>query len=111
MSPARPIASPLHRVALDGVQGLRWAWLREITGADEAALEGRDTPAAIALLDRLLVDRPGATVRPGEAALLTITDRDLLLAAVYRASFGARIGSTVACAGCGAPFDLDFDLD
>ncbi|MBZ4420166.1 hypothetical protein K8638_27225 [Myxococcus sp. RHST-1-4] len=94
-----------------GGSGLRRAWLRELCGLDEESLEGGGTPEALRLLDRLLVDGPGASVRPGESGTLPVSERDRLLAAVYRATFGPRIEGTLRCAACAASFDLDFDLD
>jgi hypothetical protein len=108
---ARPRAAEVavERVALPGAG--RCAYLRELCGADEEAVSGRGTLAALRLLDRLLADGPGASLRAGGAAAATVTERDLLLAHVYCAAFGARIEATLRCAGCGEPFDLDFSLD
>ena len=77
--------------------------LREPAGRDELLLAGVDTRAAVGLLDRL-VEPPVAT---GE---LAASDRDRLLAALHRGLWGDRIVSSVECAGCGAMFDLSFDL-
>jgi hypothetical protein len=88
-----------------------WACLRELTGEDEESVGATDSDAAIALLDRLLVDVPGASMRPGDAVELTIPDRDRLLAAVQLADLGTRIESTVRCVGCAQPFEIDFQLD
>jgi len=93
------------------------AHLRQLRGQDEQSVSGADSPSAIALLDRLLVKAPAgapspvAAVLPGEAARLTISDRDQLLAAVLEATFGPRVESTARCSACGAPFDLDFRVD
>lgn len=99
----------LHRWKLRSRAGT--AYLRELCGRDEHALAGTDSLAAIRLLDRLLVDGPGAAVGPGGAAALTLTDRDVLLAGVYHATFGPTVQSTAHCEGCGSLFDLDFRLD
>jgi hypothetical protein len=99
----------VERVALPGAG--RCAYLRELCGADEESVSSGGTLAALGLLDRLLTDGPGASVRPGDAARITVTERDLLLARVYRAAFGVRIEGTLPCVGCGEPFDLDFDQD
>jgi hypothetical protein len=88
-----------------------WIVLRELRGHDEDSVEGTDSEAAIALLDRLLIDAPDAALGSGQAAELTVPDRDRLLAAVQVATFGPRIESTVRCRACGQPFDLDFRLD
>jgi hypothetical protein len=89
----------------------RWACLREITGADEQALEGTATVDAIRLLNGLLVEAVDGALVPGSAATLTAPDRDVLLARVYTRTFGRSIKSTVSCSHCGEPFDLDFELD
>jgi len=107
--PPRPAGLAAGRVELPGTR--RCVYLRELCGADEESVSGRDTLAALRLLDRLLTEGPGASIRPGSAALLTATERHLLLAHVYRTAFGARIDGTVRCTGCGEPFDLDFSLD
>ena len=85
------------------------ARLRELTGRDEFGVLGTNTANAISLLSPLIEDS-----RVGEeqlsAADLVASDRDRLLAAVYERAFGDRIESTLTCARCGQPFDLDFSL-
>jgi hypothetical protein len=104
MFPSRPRPEPpvLDRVTLPCAG--RTAGLRELTGDDERAAVDRTTASALALLDRLL--EPGF----GAAADLTAADRDRLLLAIQRRTFGDRIDATVACRACDAPFDLDFAL-
>ena len=80
------------------------ARLREPHGHDELALAGVETRSAVRLLDRLL-DAP-----PCEAAQLSASDRDALLAALHRALWGDRIVSSLECAACGAMYDLSFEL-
>lgn len=77
--------------------------LREPRGADELALDGVDTRAAVRWLDALL-DGPPA------AAELSASDRDALLAGVHRALWGDRIVSSFACSACGKMVDLSFEL-
>jgi len=96
-----------------GLRGGRWARLRELSGADEAwAAEGRvaSSLAAVELLERLLVPTPGTTVGPDRARELAVGDRDRLLAAIYRRTFGGAIESAATCTSCGESFDLAFDL-
>ncbi|HEY6805628.1 MAG TPA: hypothetical protein VI306_18765 [Pyrinomonadaceae bacterium] len=81
------------------------ARMRELTGRDEFEVLGTNTANAIRLLSSLLEDRDGL-----DAADLVASDRDRLLAAVYRRAFGDRIESTITCARCSQPFDLDFSL-
>jgi hypothetical protein len=100
----------VRRIPLDR-DGLRWALLREPRGLDEEGVADRSTFEAIRLIDRLLVDSPGTAAPPGSAAELTVPERDLLLAAVWRMARGPRIEGTLTCAACSSPFDYDFNLD
>lgn len=100
----------VNTVELSFLPGIRWAKLQELRGSDEQMIDGSDTGVAIRLLDRLLVDGHGHTLKPGQAATLTAADRDRLLAAIYRRTYGTHISGTVSCRVCGKAFDLDFDL-
>jgi hypothetical protein len=93
-----------------GLVNGRRARLRELCGHDESLVRGTSSAVAVTLLDRLLVVGPGDTVPPGSAGDLAICDRDRLLAAVYRATFGDRIDTQGSCVHCGQPFDLQFSL-
>ncbi|MBA3357669.1 MAG: hypothetical protein H0U18_17360 [Pyrinomonadaceae bacterium] len=84
--------------------------LRELNGFDEQSVCGLDTMAAIGLLERLLVRRPGSPTEQFKAIQLTASERDCLLADVYQRTFGPRIESTARCALCGELFDLTFDI-
>lgn len=77
--------------------------LREPCGADELALDGVDTRAAVRWLDALIDGPPSA-------AELSASDRDALLAGVHRALWGDRIVSSFACVACGKLVDLSFEL-
>jgi len=90
--------------------GPRWAALRPLCGHDEAAIDGCGDLEATQLLERLLVAAPGTSVRPGGTWTLSVSDRDRLLAAVYRHLYGDRVEGTVRCTDCGAAFDLTFTL-
>lgn len=87
------------------------ARLRELTGRDEYRVLGTNTANAINLLSSLLEDSALGEGTQLEAADLVASDRDRLLAAVYERAFGDRIESTLTCARCCQPFDLDFSLD
>jgi hypothetical protein len=100
----------MERVFVDRSQTRGAALLRELSGQDEESTDGLDTDAAVALLDRLLVSAPDVSIRPGDAARLSASDRDRLLARVYRRSFGDRIEMDLECAACAERFSLDFDL-
>lgn len=81
-----------------------WIALRELNGRDELTVDGVDTRAALALLDRLI----GQAALP--AASLCAADRDALLAALHRREWGDRIVTTLVCVACGERFDLSFAL-
>jgi hypothetical protein len=83
--------------------------LRELTGRDEYSVDDVDTASAIDLLSKLL-RHPMETQTNVRAVELVGSDRDRLLAAVYKHAFGDRIESTLSCVRCGEPFDLDFSL-
>ena len=85
--------------------------VRELTGRDERAVADTGTASVIALLDALLVAEPGSTVPPPPTDELVASDRDRLLVAIYRRSFGDRIENTLTCKRCGNRFDIDFSLD
>ncbi len=87
-----------------------WACLRPLAGHDEIVTDGAGIASAAQLLDRLLVQVPGTSIRPGKAWDLAICDRDRLLASVYRRCFGDRIEGTSLCRRCGERFDLGFSL-
>ena len=101
----------MRRVPLTCIQPPGYAYLRELRGDDEEAVEDVDTWTAIALVDRLLVDAPGAAVRPGEARRLCAADRDRILAAIYVREVGAQVQATPTCPACEKTFDVDFRLD
>jgi hypothetical protein len=101
----------MQKVALEYGSEPGWVVLRELCGHDEESVERTDSEAAIALLDRLLVDAPGAACGPGRAAELTVPDRDRLLAVVFQRVIGRRVDSTARCRFCDKTFDLDFLLD
>ena len=101
----------MRRVPLTCSERPGYAYLRELRGDDEESVEDVDTWTAITLVDRLLVDAPGAAVRPGEARRLCAADRDRILAAVYVRELGARVQATPTCPACGKTFDVEFRLD
>lgn len=106
---ARRTLGAIARVPLDHT-GARWALVREPIGLDEERIAGRTTLEALRLLDDLLIHEPGAAVGPGDAASLTIPERDLLLAATWCLGWGPKISGTLTCTSCGHPFDFDFSL-
>lgn len=85
--------------------------LGALTGAAEMAVSAAGASDAIALIDALIQPRGGAPVAPGEAASMTVSDRDRLMATLYRLVYGGRISGVSQCHGCGERFDFDFELD
>ncbi|MFO1302105.1 MAG: hypothetical protein U1F54_00155 [Burkholderiales bacterium] len=82
----------------------RRARVREVTGADEMAVDGAGTATALAMLARV-AEVDGAAVSD-----LAASDRDRLLAVVYGMTFGDDVRSSPSCAACGKPFDVTFSL-
>lgn len=101
------IAGPV--IALHFASGQPRVRLRELTGADERSVQGTSTEDAIDLLAALVQPEPGAPPPPPTDQLVA-ADRDQLLAAVFRQTYGDRIESTLDCARCRQPFDIDFSL-
>src|SRR5262245_21821872 len=99
---------PLAQVSCRFAPGPARVKVRELTGLDEQLVQDASTATAIELLDRLVEGLPDG---PGRAARVTASDRDRLLAAVYRLPYGPRIDSTARCTACGKLFDLTFSLD
>lgn len=83
----------------------RNVYLRELSGFDELC----DSPAA-ELINRLLVDRPGAVARPGDAGKLTLAEIDRVLAAIYRSLYGNEVECHVSCPACRYSYSLSFTL-
>ncbi len=101
----------MTRVELRFHPSSHWVALRELNGFDEQALDGVHTLSAIAFLDRLLIEHPGATLGPDKTGGLTAADRDRLLAAVYTRTFGPKLVSSTRCGHCHQLFDLSFSLE
>jgi hypothetical protein len=102
----------MSRVCLQpGLPGGEWAYLRPLSGRDEATLDGVGSLAeAAALLDRLIVPGPGSSLGPGAAFRLPIGDVDRLLAQIYGTLFEDRVESVIQCDACGQGFELQFSL-
>jgi hypothetical protein len=87
-----------------------WAEFRPLNGRDERSVEGAGVLDALALIDRLNVDRPGALVVQGKAATLASAVRDRALAGIYLQNYGAMIWSSLRCTACGERYDLSLSL-
>jgi hypothetical protein len=83
----------------------RHVYLRELAGYDELS-----SGSAVELIDGLLLDRPGAAARPGDARRLTLSEVDRVLAAVYRGLYGDAVECHLTCPGCRSSYELSFTL-
>jgi hypothetical protein len=90
---------------------------RALAGADEEWLAEvePDTPVAVVgtdLLTRCVESVDGAALPRAQVGRLTLADRERLVLAVWRLTFGARVEFVLACphADCGAPMDIDFEI-
>lgn len=87
-----------------GVGGARALVLAPLTGADERA-----APGAVGLLRRLAM--PGEGLVHGDAVDgLTVGDRDRALAVLYAWLYGDAVMADARCTGCGATYEIRFDL-
>lgn len=106
-----------HGLWRDGAH-LREAVVRPLTGADEALIADLTPPASLA--ERVSTLLAAATRRIGRLAPpasedvreLTVGDRERLLLALYRLSFG-HIEAVAPCPAkeCGATLELDLEAD
>jgi hypothetical protein len=102
----------LYEVALSpGAGGPRRAYVRELCGRDELDADLKTPTGATRFAANLLVETPGAAVTPADTWVLTLSDRDSILAAVYSSSFGDDVESVVTCQACGKAFEVRFSLE
>ena len=87
------------------------AFLSPISGSDEKGVHGTTTADLVVLIDNLIQPRGGFSVGAANINGLTASDRDRLVAALYRDIYGDRIDATLMCHGCESIFDIDFQLD
>ncbi len=105
-----------HGVRLEGAWH-REAAVRPITGADEARLaelaDAPETARATALAAATTSRMGGAAPSADDVRALAVGDRERLLMALYRVTFGPAIDAIARCgaAGCGAAMDLTLSLD
>lgn len=83
----------------------RQVYLRELSGNDELS-----DASTTELIDRLLIDLPGAAVRAGEACKLSLAETDRILAAIFRSLYGDEVECHVRCEACGAFYESSFTL-
>ena len=94
------------------------AVVRALTGADEALVADngyRPAPAAGASVLIAAATRRIGRIQPtlAEVRELAVGDRERLLLALYRASFGGRIEAVAGCSdpGCGARMELELEVE
>lgn len=87
--------------------------VRELAGKDEQLVESSSTVDAVRLIGAV-ISSTGVGRAPDSSPdpmSLSACDRDRILTAIYLATFGSRITSTMHCSRCGNLFDLNFRLD
>lgn len=98
-----------HVELVYGVTRARRIALAPLTGADERAATDAD-----ALLTRLALaegdGQQGETVHGAALRDLTVGDRDRALAGLYMDLYGSDIRADATCPGCGARYEMRFDL-
>ena len=93
----------------------RSAFVRPLTGRDqETLLAAADStlPERASMLIARCVTRPGPSghLTEDDADRLTVGDREALMLALRRATFGERLQCVLDCAECGEPMDLDLTV-
>ncbi|HEX9297821.1 MAG TPA: hypothetical protein VF881_18400 [Polyangiaceae bacterium] len=101
--------APSLEVELGVGARLRRAYLREPTGREEMVSGPCDGWAISDVIERLLVDVPGAAPS-GDSSTITVSDRDRLVAALYAHCFGDSVESHVRCPSCDKHFEFNFSL-
>lgn len=101
----------MDQIYLHRQTGRSLANIREITGVEEQSVSNNTTVDAMALIRQLLVIPGDRSLSADEVGKLTTWERDQVLAAIYIRHYGPRIGSTMRCQSCSAPFDVDFSLE
>jgi hypothetical protein len=86
--------------------GLGSTAVRPLTGMDEIGLAQEIPGWEDRLLAAVCAFPDGA-----DPAGLSVGDRNALLLGALAATFGARLSWLVDCASCGAPLDVDLDID
>lgn len=93
------------------------AVVRELTGGDEETLfkpENTRNPARfVRVLLQRGVERVGAYENPDQNVLgaLLIGDRDMLMLAIRRATYGDKLEMKVTCPACSNDFEVEVDLE
>ena len=99
---------PLQFYAENDCQRVEMTTLPVLCGAIELSINGVDTKSTSAMLAVLFSSQE--SLRKIDVSLLTASDRDAILAALYRQYWGDSIVSTLTCNHCTEQFDLSFSL-
>lgn len=116
LPPDGSVILPGGYIAPDG-QVFAEADVRELTGVDEEALARPEVTKSLGRFTQLLlqrgVTRVGPFDNPSNSILgsLLIGDRDMLLIAIRRATYGPNLDLSVECPTCAEKLDLQYDLE
>lgn len=105
---------PVFSFQLSASSPFRSITLRELNGHDEFLITDTGTLSALELLNNIIVQKLSDNSNTQillKAEKITITDRDYLLARIYKNVYGSRIESSLNCNSCGELYDLNFSLD
>ncbi|HET7110108.1 MAG TPA: hypothetical protein VFI41_04510 [Gemmatimonadales bacterium] len=92
------------------------AEVRELTGVDEEMLAKPEVTKSLGRFTQLLLQRGVTRIGPFEnpsnsiIGSLLVGDRDMLLVAIRRATYGDDLEMEVGCPACGEQLDLKYDL-
>lgn len=92
------------------------ATVRELNGADEEALARPEVGKSLGRFMQLLLQRGVTRVGPYENPSNTVLgsmllgDRDTLLLAIRRATYGDELALSIECPACNSTLDLKYDL-
>jgi hypothetical protein len=116
LPPDGSVELPGGYIAPDG-QVFTQAEVRELTGVDEEALARPEVTKHLGRFTQLLlqrgVTRLGPFENPNNSLLgsLLVGDRDMLLIAIRRATYGSNLELSVECPACAEKLDLQYDLE
>ena len=92
---------------------VKYAEIRELNGADEEAIakSGSTAKALNTILQRGLVSLGGMPVNPTDFDNLLMGDRDMLLLAIRKITFGNAVSLRMSCRACYVQNDIEVDLE
>jgi hypothetical protein len=86
-----------------------WVALRALSGRDELAVDPTQPYAENRFLEGLLAD-PRHSETGGLWSRLTVSDRDRVLASIYRATYGEEVRCACSCTRCGQRLEIEFSM-